>query len=116
MSAGQDFVKKIGPFGSILFLLLFVGFFIYCFTLGPKDPLEGYSAPHDSSYYAQSSEALTELKAELEKNVFPQLDGILSDEIKDGKLFISISGEDFVESRNSILKYYDESLFYFERR
>lgn len=116
MSAGQEFVKKIGPFGSFLFLVIFVGFFIYCFTLTPKDPLAGYEAPHDSSYYAQSPETLAELQTELEANVFPNLEGIVSDEAEDGKLVIAISGDDFVESRDAILKHYDESLFYFERR
>ena len=34
MTAGQAFVKMIGPFGSILFLLVFVLFLIFCFTGG----------------------------------------------------------------------------------
>lgn len=34
MTAGQAFVKMIGPFGSILFLVIFVLFLIYCFTGG----------------------------------------------------------------------------------
>lgn len=34
MTAGQAFVKMIGPFGCILFLVLFVLFLIYCFTGG----------------------------------------------------------------------------------
>ena len=34
LTAGQAFVKMIGPFGSILFLLVFVLFLIFCFTGG----------------------------------------------------------------------------------
>ena len=34
LPAGQAFVKMIGPFGSILFLLVFVLFLIFCFTGG----------------------------------------------------------------------------------
>lgn len=115
LSAGQDFVKKIGPFGSIFFLGLFVAFLIYCFTSSPKDPLDGYEPAHSSSYYSQSEETMQELKTELDENVFPKLDGIISDEIEDGKLTVSIEGDDYVESRDAILKYYDEDLFYFER-
>lgn len=34
MTAGQGFVKIIGPVGSAIFLLIFVLFLIYCFTGG----------------------------------------------------------------------------------
>ncbi len=34
LTAGQEFVKMIGPFGSVLFLLLFVLFLVFCFTGG----------------------------------------------------------------------------------
>lgn len=34
MTAGQGFVKLIGPVGSAIFLLAFVLFLIYCFTGG----------------------------------------------------------------------------------
>lgn len=33
-TAGQSFVKMIGPIGSIIFLLMFVFFLIFCFTGG----------------------------------------------------------------------------------
>ena len=29
MTAGEDFVKKIKPFGCVLFLALFVGFLVF---------------------------------------------------------------------------------------
>ena len=34
MNTGRDFVKMIGPFGSILFLIVFVLFLVFCFTGG----------------------------------------------------------------------------------
>ncbi len=34
MTAGQGFVKMIGPVGSIIFLLMFILFLVYCFTGG----------------------------------------------------------------------------------
>jgi hypothetical protein len=115
MNTGQDFVRKIGPFGCALFLALFVLFLIYCFTAAPADPLKDYEPPHDSEYYAQSGAALEQLQAELESRVFPELNGIVSSEIEGGKLIIAIDGSSFASSRDAILKYYDESLFYFER-
>lgn len=115
MNTGQDFVKKIGPFGCVLFLGLFVFFLIYCFTAGPADPLKGYEAPYASNYYAESAETLEQLHTELKANVFPKLNGIISSEIKDEKLVIAIEGSSFADSRDAILNYYDENLFYFER-
>lgn len=116
MNTGQDFAKKIGPFGSVLFLALFAAFLVYCFSSSPKDPLEGYSAPHGSSYYSESNLHIRELEAELKEKVFPSLSGIISAEPENGKLVISIEGENFAESRDSILRHYDEELFYFIRR
>ena len=34
MTAGQQFVKAIGPFGCILFLTIFILFMVFCFTGG----------------------------------------------------------------------------------
>lgn len=115
MNTGQDFVKKIGPFGCVLFLALFVFFLVYCFTAAPADPLKGYTAPYKFDYYAQSDATLQQLQTELETNVFPMLDGVISSDIENGRLVITIEGNSFSDSRDAILKYYDESLFYFER-
>ena len=112
MSAGQDFAKKIGPIGSAFFLLLFVLVLVYCFTAKPS-PLAGYQAPHDSTYYSQSDAALSELKAELETNVFPKLTGEESCTIVGGKLEIVFDSKSFKTCRSAILRYYDENLFEF---
>ena len=112
MSAGQDFAKKIGPIGGAFFLLLFVLFLVYCFTAKPN-PLSGYQAPHDSTYYAQNDTTLSELKTELETNVFPKLTGEESSTVAEGKLEIVINSESFKTCRSAILRYYDDSLFEF---
>lgn len=112
MSAGQDFVKKIGTLGSIFFLLLFVLFLVYCFTPKPA-PLAGYISPHDSTYYGQSETTLNELKTELEANVFPKLIGNESCWISDSKLIVALDQNSYSNTRSSILNYYDESLFEF---
>jgi len=112
MSAGQAFVKKIGPFGSAFFLILFVVFLVYCFTAKPI-PLVRYVSPHDSTYYAQSDATLGELKTELETNVFPKLTGEERCEVKDGKLEIVIDSENFKSCRSAILKHFDGGLFEF---
>ena len=112
MAAGQDFVKKIRPIGSAMFLLLFVLFLIVCFTSG-KNPLPGYERAHDSSYYLQSEATLSELKTELETNVFPKLEGDESCTVSGGKLIVTLDEKNYSETRSAILKYYDEDLFEF---
>jgi len=112
MSAGQDFAKKIGPIGSAFFLLLFVVFLVYCFTAG-TNPIPGYEAPHDSSYYSQNTTTLSELKTELETNVFPKINGIEDCTLSNGKLEITIDNGSYTKSRSAILKFYDKSLFEF---
>ncbi len=112
MSAGQDFVKKIGTLGSIFFLLLFVLFLVYCFTSKPK-PLSGYVSPHDSAYYGQSDETLGELKTELETNVFPKLEGNEKCWISGEKLAVELDQNSYTTTRSAILEYYGEGLFEF---
>ena len=112
MTTGQDFVKKIRPIGAAMFLLMFVLFLIICFT-ARVDPLAGYEAPHDSTYYAQSDASLGELKTELETNVFTKLTGVESCTVKDGKLEIVIDSATFKESRSTLLKHFDGGLFTF---
>lgn len=112
MTAGQEFAKKITPFGCILILIVFVAFLGYCFTSG-KAPLPGYTAPHDSIYYAQSGGTLKQLQTELELNVFPKLGGVEGCAIEDGKLAITIDRDHYNDTRAGILHYYDEALFTF---
>jgi hypothetical protein len=112
MGAGSEFVKKIRPIGCILFLMISVYFLVFCFTSG-KNPIPGYVAPHDSTYYSQNADTLSELKTELETNVFPKLTGIKDCQIVGGKLEITIDSLSFFRSRTAILKFYDRDLFTF---
>lgn len=114
-NTGQDFVKKIGGFGIIFFLALFAFFLFWCFTAKPDNPIEGYEPPHDSEYYAQNAGTLAELQSELEETVLPKLEGIISDRLDNGVIVILIEEDCYIESRSVILKYYDETLFRFER-
>lgn len=111
MNTGADFVKKIGPAGCIIFLLISLAFFVMCFKSGGA-PIKGYSVPHDSDYFA---EHLDELKAELETNVFPHLDGIRSCELTGKTLTIAIDSESFDTSSEAISHYYRDELFNFQK-
>lgn len=111
MTAGEDFVKKIKPFGCVLFLALFVGFLVFCFT-GGGAPVKGYSAPRNADYYA---EHLDELQTELEQNLFPKLQGVCGCEIKGDKLSVAITDKYFDETKSDILFYYDKNLFVFQK-
>lgn len=111
---GADFVRKITPLGCAAFAALFVAVIAACF-LAARPPISGYKAPHDAAYYAQSAETLSELKQELETNVFPQVKGVESCEISNGKLTVTIAEDTFAATRGKILYYYDESLFDFEK-
>ncbi len=110
MTAGEQFVKWIKPAGCVLFLGIFAAFLVICFTA--KAPVEGYTVPHDSQYYAQH---LDELKAELETNLFPKLEGIEDCYISGGKLKIIISDAGFEKSNKAITHYYGENLFIIEK-
>ena len=111
MTAGQAFVKKIGPFGSALFLLLFVAFLIYCF-LPAKSPADGFTPAHDTAYYSQH---LSDLEAEITDELLPKLGLEAETEVSGDKLEISFAEEDLSGGKEGILKHYDESLFTFER-
>ena len=110
MTAGEQFVKWIKPAGCVLFLGIFAAFLVICFTA--KAPVEGYTVPHDSQYYA---EHLDELKAELETNLFPKLDGVEECYISGDKLTIIIDEQSFEESGKAITHYYGENLFIIEK-
>lgn len=110
MTAGEQFVKWIKPAGCVLFLGIFAAFLVICFTA--KAPVEGYTVPHDSQYYAQH---LDELKAELETNLFPRLEGIEDCYISGDKLKIIISDAGFEKSSKAITHYHGENLFIIEK-
>ena len=110
MTAGQEFVKKIRPLGAIFFIAISALFIVIGFTAG-TNPIPGYEPPHDSAYFAQNVYTLKELQKELQTNVFPHLEGVISSEVKDDRLKIIIASERFATTRSAILRFFDESLF-----
>lgn len=111
---GVEFAKKIKPIGMVFFLAIFIIFLAICFSSG-REPVKDYAPPHDSEYYAQSNETLEELRAELEENFFPYIDGVTGSGVNNGKLIVSTSDVQFIKVRSAILRYYDENLFEFSK-
>ncbi len=107
--SGQWLWKNLKPFGCILCLVIMVLTVGICLTAG-RDPIPGYEAPADSSYYAEHIDAL---ETELETNVLPHLDGIVSCEKAGDKLILTISEHSFAASRGAVLRYFDDGLFEF---
>lgn len=108
-SAGQELVKWLKPGGCVLVLVLTALAMVVLLTAG-RDPIPGYAPPHDSQYYAQH---LSELKTELETNVFPQLTGVAGCEVAGGRLTVTLTGGDYAVARAALLHYYDKALFNF---
>lgn len=109
-TAGQDFLRKIGPAGCVLFLALFVLVTAICLTAG-RDPLPDYEAPHDVSYYVNH---LGELAEELNENVLPRLETPSSAAVTGESVTITVQDTTFVVVRSAVLHYFDESLLSFE--
>ena len=107
--AGEEFVKKIKPFGCVLFLFAMVVFFVYAFGSG-KAPIKDYEVPQTTEYYA---EHLDELADELEENVLPHIDGAVSCAVGDGVVTVTLRERGFAAARGDILHYFDVSLFEF---
>jgi hypothetical protein len=109
---GQEFVKMIRPLGAAIFLIVGILFVIICFRAG-SDPIPGYESPRGAEYYSQDAGTLNELKAELEQNVFPKLEGVAGCRVGDGVLIVTIESDSFAVTRSAILQYFDRSLFEF---
>lgn len=110
-STGQEFVRWLRPGGAILVLLLSIAVLVLCFTAG-RDPIPGYKAPEDTSYYAQH---LDVLQQELETSVFPNVEGIVDCYPENGRLTVVIESSHYAVTRSALLYYFDESLFTFQR-
>ena len=106
LSGGEWLMRTFGKGGCIFLLLMaVVGVFI-CFTVG-SDPIKGYEAQLTTAEYAAQPELL---KAELEENVFPHLEGVQDCAVRDGGVTITLAEESFVVTRAALLRYFDESL------
>ena len=112
LTSGQWLWKKIKPAGCIAVLGMAVIALIICFAAG-SNPIDGYSAPHDTAYYAEN---FPELASELNANVLPQLKGNGYAEAGEEKVCVTIDEYYFASARSGVLHYFDESLIDFEKR
>lgn len=113
MDAMNQFLKKIGPVGSALFLGIFVLYLAMCFTQG-KDELKDYDPPRDGAYYQMH---LGELQRELEENVAPILPGIEDVEWKEGDSTVTVTVEEsrFFPVRRSLHRHFPAELLTLEK-
>ena len=111
MSAGQSFVKAIRPLGCVVFLGLAVLVTALCFSSGRK-PIPGYEPPLTMEQYAADPVLLV---AELEENIFPALEYDMTAEVTGDAVTVTVENENFVAGRAAVLRYFEESLFIFER-
>ena len=111
----EDFLKKIGPFGMALILILSAVGTYLAFTIDLGVP-QRYLSLHDTEYYSSSAGTMAELLEELRENVFPSLEGITEAYVlPGGKLIrIRVTAEQYGRVRAAILRDFDESLFEFE--
>jgi hypothetical protein len=111
-TAGQSFVKRIGPAGMVLFLALAVLVGMICLTSG-RDPIPGYEAPQSAEYYAAH---LDELARELTENVFPALpDYRMTAEPGEDVVTVTVEDGNFAAARAAVLRYFPQNLLDFRR-
>ena len=114
MDMRAGFLKKIGPLGAAIILIVSALGLYMAFTADLGVP-ERYESLHSMEYYALSEDTMAQLLEELRENVFPRLDGILDSYLADGGKHIVIhtdrSNHDIVKA--VILRDFDESLFEF---
>ena len=110
-TAGQQWAQRLGVFGGILVLLFSLMFVLTMVTAGPEKL--DYTPAHDTAYYVQH---MDELQVELEREIFPHVEGIVSCETGDNKLVIGIQQSKYIETRAVIIGLFDRELFLFEQR
>ena len=113
MDGMNQFLKKIGPVGSGIFLVVFILFFLLCFAES-RDELKEYDPPHDSSYYYRHP---AELAQELETNVAPMLEGVkrLAYQPDDEKVVVHIEEDRFFAVRRALYRHFDRDLLILEK-
>ena len=107
---GFQIVRWLRPFGSGLVILIFILFLVYAFSTG-REPIKGYEAPHDGTYYA---EHLDELADELNGTVLALVDPKASAEVTGDIVTVTIPSDSFVVTRAAVLRYFDSQLVQFE--
>ena len=108
-------LQVIKPLGGILILLFSALGIIMLFTADLGVPVR-YESLHETEYYAQNADTMSELLDELYENVFPALPGEPSGALNEAgdKIIITVGEEDFGKVKSVILRDFDESLFAFE--
>ena len=110
MGTGQSFVKWLRPAGCVLFLGLFIAVTVILLT-DRGAPVEGYSPPESSEYYAQH---LDELAQELEENLLPLFEGIDANcRVEDGTVVVTVPEDELFTVLRGVIYYYDQDLFEF---
>ena len=110
-SPGQQWAQRLGVVGGILVLLFSLVFVLTMLMSGPEKL--DYTPAHDTAFYVQNMDAL---QTELEREIFPHVEGIESCELVDDKLVIAIRQSNFIETRAVIIDLFDRELFLFEQR
>ena len=110
-SPGQQWAQRLGVVGGILVLLFSLVFVLTMLMSGPEKL--DYTPAHDTAFYVQNMDAL---QTELEREIFPHVEGIESCELEDDKLVIAIRQSNFIETRAVIIDLFDRELFLFEQR
>ncbi len=107
-------LKKLKPIGIVVILGAAVLALIVCFTADMGIPPK-YESVHDADYYLQSEDTMNELAAELEENVFPKLEGIVSYGYDPGygKLRITVEKQMLGRVEQVLLRDFDARLFEF---
>lgn len=108
---GQQWAQRLGVIGGILVLLFSLVFVLTMLSAGPEKL--DYIPIHDTAYYAQN---IDELQAELEREVFPHVEGIISCEAEEDRLVVGIRSSKYIETRAVIIDLFDRELFLFEQR
>ena len=111
MTAGQDFVKKLRPFGCVLFIGMSVLFLILCFTSVGKAPLPDYYAPHTAEYYETH---LDELCTELTEHMLPMLGCDADFAVTGEKITVTAAPDELEAVKGAVVHYYTDRLFIFE--
>jgi hypothetical protein len=111
---GTDFLKKIGPLGAAIVLIISAAGIFLAFTADLGVP-ERHSSRHDTAYYAQNAATMAELLSELREFVFPSLEGVTGAYVSpDGeRIIIHVERARQARVRAAIVRDFDESLFEF---
>lgn len=109
VNPGQQWAQRLGVIGGIVVLLFSLTFVLTMLTAGPEKL--DYTPAHDTAYYLQN---LDELQAELEREVFPHVEGVQFCEEADGKLVVGIREKYYLDTRAVIIDLFDRELFIFE--